>query len=88
MTTGELFRSKVSGPISDNALIVLKNIPGETAVFMPKDYFVCDIIDVTLSADVKSKISADMEINLINADLIEEQYSANIIKEILNGSIN
>jgi len=91
MTTGEFLRSKSSAPANSSALIVLENITGtgsSTTVFMPKDYFICDIMDTTLSADIKNKISADIEINLITADFIEEQYSANIIKENLNGNIN
>jgi len=90
MTIGELLRSKSSAPTNSGALVVLENVintKGSSTVFMPKDCFVGNIINASLSADVKNEVSAGIKIASVSANLKEQQYTANITEESLNGNI-
>lgn len=88
MTTGALLLS-LSSLASGSALEHLQHIVGGSGqiTWIPAQTITADIELVGLSADITNDIKADISITNVDANVIQKQFTADIISSKIEGNV-
>jgi len=88
MTTGALLLS-LSSLTSGSALEHLQHIVGDSGqiTWIPAQTITADIEMIGLSADITNYIKADISITNVDANMIQKQFSADIISSKIEGNV-
>jgi len=88
MTTGALLLS-LSSLTSGSALEHLQHIVGGSGqiTWIPAQTITADIDLIGLSADITNDIKADISITNVDANVIQKQFTADIISSKIEGNV-